>query len=118
MLLKKIVYLFEYIDDWEKFNKITLPEKDDFYSHLNMEDISDAHYTHAKKSKVFKIKDLGECHDLYVKSNTLLLANVFYNFQNMCLEIYKLDSTQFLTVPELRWQATLQKTKVKLKSFN
>ena len=54
-----------------------------------MEDITDADYAHAKKScKVFDIKNLGEHHDLYVQSDTLLLANVFENFQNMCLKIY------------------------------
>ena len=79
------------MDDWEKFNKTFLSEKEDFYSHLNMEDITDTDYAHAKKvCKDFEIKNLGEYHDLYVQSNTLLLADVFENFRNMCLEIYKL----------------------------
>ena len=57
LLLQKGVYPYEYMDDWEKFNETTLPEKEDFYSHLNIEDISDADYAHAKRvCKDFKIK--------------------------------------------------------------
>ena len=62
----------------------SLPEKEDFYSHLNMDNITDSDYAHAKKvCKDFEIKNLGEYHDLYVQSNTLLLADVFENFRNM-----------------------------------
>ena len=64
----------------------------DFYSHLNMEDITDADYMHRKRvCKDFEIKNVGEYHDLYVQSNKLLLADVFENLRNMCLKIYKLD---------------------------
>ena len=115
LLLQKGVYPYEYMDDWEKFNETSLPEKEDFYSHLNMEDITDADYAHAKRvCKDFEIKNLGEYHDLYVQSDTLLLADVFENFRNMCLEIYELDPAKFLSAPELAWQAALKKTKVKL----
>ena len=63
-----------------------------FYSHLNLENITDADYVHAKRvCKDFEIKHLGECHDLHVQSNTLLLVDFFENFRNMCLKIYKLD---------------------------
>ena len=80
------------MDDWEKFNETSLPKKEDFYSHLNMKANVDADYTHAKRvCKGFEIKHLGEYHDLYAQSNTLLLADVFDNFRNMCLKIYKLD---------------------------
>ena len=65
-------------------------KKKDFYSHLNMEDITDPDYNHAKRvCEDFKIKIFGEFHDLYVHNDTLLLADV--NFRNMCLEIYELD---------------------------
>ena len=115
LLLQNVVYPYEYMDDWEKFNETSLPEKEDFYSHLNMEDITDADYAHAKRvCKDFEIKNLGEYHDLYVQSNTLLLADVFENFRNMCLEIYELDPAKFLSAPGLAWQAALKKTKVKL----
>ena len=68
-MLQKGVYPYEYINDWEKFNE-ALPEKEDLYSHLNMEDISD-----------LKIKNLGEYHDLYVRSDTLLLADILIIFE-------------------------------------
>ena len=84
------------MDDWEKFNETSLPEKEGFYSHLNVEDITDADYAHAKRvCKDFEIKNLGECHDFYVQSNTLLFADVFENFRNMCLEIYELHPSKY-----------------------
>ena len=86
----------------EKFNEASLPEKEDFYSHLNMEDITDADYVYAKKvCKDFWINNLEEYHDLYVQSDTLLLADVFENFRNICLKIYKLDPAKFLSAPGL-----------------
>ena len=102
------------MDDWEKFNETSSLEKEDFYSHLNMEDITDADYVHAKRvCKDFEIKNLGE-YDLYVQSDTLLLADVLENFRNMCLKIYELDPAKFLSAPGLVWQVALIKTKVKL----
>ena len=114
-LLRKSVFPYEYMDDWERFNKILLLEKEDFYIHLNMENKTDADTTHGKRvCKDCEIKKLGECHDLYVQSNILLSASVFENFQNIWLKIYELDSTCFLTAPRLAWQASLKKAKVKL----
>ena len=85
------------MDDWEKFSKISLSEKEDFYSNLNMEDITDADYVHAEGvCKDFEMKNLAEYHDLYVQSDTSLLADVFENFRNMCLEMYELDPAKFL----------------------
>ena len=115
LLLRKGVYPYEYMDDWEKLNETSLSEKEDIYSHLNMEDITDAEYMHTKiVCKYFGIKNLGEHHDLYIQSDTLLLADVFGNFRNMCLEIYELNPAKFLSAPGLAWQAALKKTKVKL----
>ena len=66
-MLQKVVYPFEYMDDWENFSESSLPEKEDFYSHLNMEIITDADYVHTKRvSKDYEINNLGEYHDLYV----------------------------------------------------
>ena len=70
-MLPKGVHSYEYMDDWEKFNETSLPEKNFFYSHLNMEDITNADYTHGKTvCKDFEIKDLGENHDLYFQRDT------------------------------------------------
>ena len=86
------------MDDWEKINETSLHEKEDFYSNLNMKDITDANYTQAKRfCKDFEIKNLGEYHDLYVQGDTLLLADVFENFRNLCLKIYELDPAKSLS---------------------
>ena len=115
MFLRKGVYPYEYMDSWEKFDETALPPKKDFYSNLNLEDISDEDYAHAQKVwDVFKIKNLGEYHDLYVQSDTLLLADVYENFRNMCLNIYELDPVHFVSAPGLAWQACLKKTGVEL----
>ena len=97
------------MDNWERFNEILLPNKEAFYSNLNMEDITDADYRHANKVfKEFKIKHLGEYNDLYVQSDILLLADVFENFRNMCSKVYELDPAHFLSAPGLTWQACLK----------
>ena len=107
------------MDDWEKFQETLLPETEDFYSHLNVEDITDADYVHTKRvSKGCEIKNVGEYHDLYVQSDTLLLADVFENFQNISLEIYELDCAKFLSAPGLAWQAALKKDQSKIRPFN
>ena len=78
LLLRKGVYPYGYMDDWEKFNETALPEKEEFYSKLNMKDITDANYMHAKiVCKDFEIKNLGEYSDLCLKSDILLSADVF-----------------------------------------
>ena len=80
-----------------------------------MEDITDADYMHAKRVyKDFEIKNLSEYHHLYLKCDTLLLADVFENFRKMYLKIYHLDPVKFLSPPGLAWEAALQKTEVKL----
>ena len=82
--MRKGVYFYEYMDDWNKFNETSLPEKEDFYNHLNMEGVTDADYAHAKRvCKDFETKNLGEYHELYVQSDTLLLIDVFENSRNM-----------------------------------
>ena len=79
--MPKGVCPYEYMDNWEKVNETSLPEKEDFYSNLNMEDVTDANYPYAKRVyKDFKVNNLGEYHNLYVQSDTLLLADVFENF--------------------------------------
>ena len=114
LLLRKGVYPYEYMDSWKKFNE-TLPSKEDFYSHLNMEDIEDIDYRHGNNVfNKFKLNNLGDYHDLYVQSDTLLLADVFENFANMCLKEYELDPAHFLLLPGLAWQACLKKTNIEL----
>ena len=97
------------MDSWERFGETSLPDKEAFYSKLNLENITDKGYEHVQKVwEVFEIKTLGEYHDLYVQSNTILLADVFENFRDKCIEIYGLDPAYFLS-PGLAWQARLKK---------
>ena len=115
LLLRKAVCSYEYTGNWEKFNETSLPEREDFYSHLNSEDITDADYSYAKKvCKDFEIKNLGEYHDLYVQSHKLLLADTFENFRNMRLKTYEFDPAKFISAPGLAWQAALKKITIKL----
>ena len=118
LLLRKGIYPYEYIDSRKKFNENTIPPKEAFYSKLNLENITDKDYEHVKKVwEAFEIKNLGEYHDLYVQCDTFLLADVFENFRNKCIEIYELDPAHFLSAPGLAWQACLKKTKVELESL-
>ena len=114
-MLRKGVYLYKYIDSWERFNETSLPSKEDFYSNLNMEDVDDIDYRHGNNVfKGFKLDNLGDNHDLYVKSDTLLLADVFENFTDMCIKVYELDPAHFVSLPGLAWQACLKKTNIEL----
>ena len=114
LLLRKGVYPYKYMDNWERFNETSLPNKESFYSNLNMENIDDIDYRHGNNVfKRFKLKNLRECHDLYVQSDTLLLADVFENFRKTCLKVYELDPVHFLSLPGLAWQACLKNKKNK-----
>ena len=116
LLLRKGFYSYEYVDNWERFSEIPLPSKEDFYSNLNMEDIDDIDYRHGNNVfKGFKLENLGDWHDLYVQSDTLLLADEFENLRDMCIKEYELDPAHFLSLPGLLWQACLKKTNIQLK---
>ena len=110
LLLRKGVYPYKYMDKWERFNETLLPNKESFYSSLNMENIDNIDYRHGNNVfKRFKLKNLGEYHDLYLQSDTLLLADVFENCRKACIKVYELDPANFLSVPGLAWQARLKK---------
>ena len=79
-MLRKGFYPYEYMDDYEKSNETSLPKKEDFLIHLNIEDIADAAYTHTKRVSRDVIKNLDEYYDLLVQSDTLLVADVSNNF--------------------------------------
>ena len=116
LLLRKGVYPYEYMDNWERFNETSLPSKESFYSNLNMEDIDDIDYRHGNNVfNKYKLNNLGDYHDPNVQSDdTLLLANVFENVRDMCLKEYELDPAHFLLLPGLAWQACLKKTNIEL----
>ena len=103
------------MDGWDKFNKTSIPSKESFYSNLSMENISETDYRHASNVfKTFKLNNLGDYHDLYVPSDTLLLVDVFENFRKACIKEYELDPAHFLSLPGLAWQPSLKKTGVEL----
>ena len=92
------------MDEWNKFDEKELPVKESFYSNLTMEDISDMDYKHANNVfEKFNLNKLGDYHDLYVRSDTLLLADIFENFRNACLKNYELDPAHFISLPGLAW---------------
>ena len=114
LMARKGVYPYDYMDSFDKFNE-KLPTKEEFYSILNNEHISDEDYKHTQNVwNTFSLKNMGEYHDLYLKSDILLLADVFENFRKTCLEYYKLDPCHYFTSPGLSWDAMLKTTKIKL----
>ena len=115
LIKRKGVYPYEYMDSIERFKETRLPPKESFYSSLNDEHISDEDYDHAKKVwDVFGMKSLEDYHELYNKTDTLLLADVFENFRNICSLNYGLDPAHYYTSPGLAWDACLKITEVKL----
>ena len=90
------------MDDSKYFNETTLPAKKQFFTNLNVEDITDANHIDTKRVwEDFEIKKLGEYHDFYLKIDRLLLADVFENFRKMCLKIYHLDPIKIFSAPGL-----------------
>ena len=115
LLLRKGVYPHEYVDSFERFFETSLPNKDAFCSNLNMESITDIDYRHATNIfNKFNTNNLGDYHDLYVQSNTLLLADAFTSFRKVCFDIYGLEPAHFLSAPELAWKACFKKSNVEL----
>ena len=114
LMSQKGVYPYDFMDSFEKFNE-KLPSKEEFYSILNDVHISDKDYKHAQNVwDTFSLKNMGEYHDLYLKSDIILLADVFENFRKTCLEYYKLDPCHYFTSPGLSWDAMLKITDIKL----
>ena len=115
LLIRKGIYPYEYMNNWDKFSETRLPSKDKFYSNLYMSGVGDSEYDHAHNVwREFGIKDMGEYHDLYLRTDTILLANVFESFRSFCMENYGLDPAHFYTAPRFAWRACLKKTGVRL----
>ena len=102
------------MDSWDRFEEMNLPPKDSFHSTLSMSGVSETDYEHARKVwREFGINNKGEYHDLYLKTDVILLANVFEAFRNVCLNNYGLDPAHFYTAPGLAWKACLKKTGIR-----
>ena len=115
LLIRKGIYPYEYMDSWDKFSETKLPRRDKFYSNLYMSGVGDSEYEHACNVwKEFRINNMDEYHDLYLCTDTILLANVFESFRSVCMENYGLDPAHFYTAPGLACRACLKKTGVRL----
>ncbi|GFT43648.1 uncharacterized protein NPIL_360211 [Nephila pilipes] len=118
LMVHKGIYPYEYMDNFQKFSERHLPPKETFFSSLINESINDDEYAHCINVwETFNLKNLGEYHDLYVTSDVILLADVFQNFRQLCLNFYKLDPCHCYTAPGLAWQACLYMSRVKLELF-
>ena len=110
---------YECMDGWDKFNETSLPNKESFYSNLTMENITETDYIHANNVfKTFKLNNLGDYHDLYVQSDTLLLADIFENVRKASIKTYELDPAHFISLPGLAWQACLKKNRSRIRVIN
>ena len=115
LISRKGIYPYDYMNGIKRFSEETLPAKEKFFSKLNDSNISDEDYDHAQRIwKEFGMKNLGEYHDLYLKSDVLLLADVFEEFRNVCMENYSLDPAWYYTSPGLSWDALLKHSGVSL----
>ena len=111
LLTRKGVYPYDYVSSLEKLSETQLPPKEEFYSKLNDEEISDDDYQHAINVwNTFECKSIRDYHNLYLKSDVLLLSDVFENFRKTCLKHYNLDPAHYYTSPGLAWDACLKET--------
>ena len=115
LMTKKGVYPYDYMNSFEKFEDSRLPKKEDFFSIMNNEHITDEEYQHAQNVwNEFGLTSMGEYHDLYLKSDILLLTDVFENFRKTCQQYYELDPAHYFTSPGLSWDAMLKMTNIEL----
>ena len=95
LLLRKGVYPYDYMDSWERFSETKLTDKKSFYNKLNQEGITNRDHEHARNVWKTHMQKMGEYHNLYVQSDTLMLADIFESFRNKCMKIYLLDPAHF-----------------------
>lgn len=118
LLIRKGVFPYEYIDKYEKLEESALPAKEHFYSTLTQNNISDVDYKHAQNVwEKFRIRTLGEYSDLYLKTDVLLLADVFENFRATCHVTYSLDPAHYFSAPGLSFDAMLKYTDISIELF-
>ena len=115
LLKKKGVFPYEFMTSFEKLNVNELPPKNEFYSELNNTDITDEEYKHAQNVwKTFKCETMKDYHNLYLKTDVMLLTDVMENYRNVCIDNYELDPLWYYTAPGLAWDAALKISNVKL----
>ncbi|CAB5385537.1 unnamed protein product [Rhizophagus irregularis] len=117
LITRKGVYPYEYIDSHDRFKETELPSIHDFYSTLGGK-ITQDNYKHAQKVwKEFGCKNLGEYHDLYLKTDVLLLADVWTKFRQTAMHHYGLDPSHYVSAPALSWDGMLKMTGIKIELF-
>ena len=115
LLTRKGSYPYDYMDSFERFEETQLPPQAAFYSQLKEQELSDEDYEHAMAIwSSFGLRSMGQYHDLYLKTDVLLLADVFENFRSTCLSNYELDPAHYFTAPGLSWDACLRQSNVTL----
>ena len=115
LIKRKGVFPYDWFDSFNKLSSTSLPPKEAFHSILNDSDITEEDYKHAQNVwETFNMKTMRDYHDLYLKSDVLLLSDVFENFRDVCLDNYRLDPIFYYTAPGLAWDACLKITKVEL----
>ena len=115
LVCRKGVYPYEWVISFLRFKEKGLPDKEAFYSPLTGEGITDEEYEHVLNVwKVFKMPEFGDYHDLYIKTDVLLLTDVFENFRKTCMMYYGLDPLYKFSAPGLSWDSMLKMTKVSL----
>jgi DNA polymerase type B, organellar and viral len=116
LLTQKGVYPYSFLNKWEKFDILTNDlKKEDFKNDLTGDEITDEDFKfYNEVCSLMNIQTLGEYHDLYLKTDILLLADVFENFRKTCLNYYELDPCHYFSAPGLAWDACLKMTEIKL----
>ena len=115
MLIRKGLFCYDYWDGPQKADETSLPPREAFYSRLTEEHITEEDYQHAQKVWTsFELKTLDEYHDLYLKTDVLVLSDVFENFRATCMKNYGLDAAHYFSSPGLAWDAMLKMTGVEL----
>ena len=111
LLTRKGVFPYEYIDNVDRLRETCLPPRESFYSSLTGDTVSESDYAHATNVwRTFSIETLGQYSDLYLKTDVLLLADVFENFRDTCIQSYGLDPAHYYTLPGYTWDAMLKHT--------
>ena len=119
LVKKKGIYPYEYFNSYKKFKETNLPDVEKFFSSLRDSSISEKEYQRACDVwKLFEIKYLGQYHDFYLKTDVLLLCDVFENFISVCLKDYGLDPSHYISSPSLSWDAMLKFTGIQLEKIN
>ncbi|KAJ8912308.1 hypothetical protein NQ315_017341, partial [Exocentrus adspersus] len=114
LLTRKGVYPHDYVSSLDVLKETSLPELSKFYNKLNDAQISEADYAHAKIVwRAFNIENLSQYTQLYLKTDVLLLADIFENFRDRCLKTYGLDPAHYYTLPGYTWDCMLKHTDIK-----